>query len=148
MTQAALPRGGNAERGRKLFFDAERTLCVKCHRIGDQGERIGPELTGVGGRFSRIHLVESILQPSRTLAPSFGTLVLTLTSGKVVTGVLVAETETTVTIADNQGQKQVVRKADIEQRTASPVSSMPEGLAARITPDEFVDLIAFLVSQK
>src|SRR5262249_30178770 len=62
LTQAALNRPGNPERGRKVFLDGAKSQCVKCHQIGDQGERIGPELTGVGGRFSRIYLIESILE--------------------------------------------------------------------------------------
>jgi putative membrane-bound dehydrogenase-like protein len=148
LTQAALTRGGNVERGRKVFFDMEKSQCLKCHRVGDKGERIGPELTGVGGRFSRIHLVESILEPSRTIAASFETQVITLKSGKVLTGVKVAETETTLTIADKEGQKQTLMKGDIDRQETSPVSTMPDGLEKRFTEDEFVDLIAFLVSQK
>jgi putative membrane-bound dehydrogenase-like protein len=148
LTQAALTRSGNPERGRKLFFDAEKALCVKCHRIGDQGERIGPELTGVGSRYSRIYLVESILEPSRTIAPSYGTLVVVLKDGKVFNGVKLAETDTKLTLADNQGQKHVLAKADLEEQQPSPLSTMPEGLEKRFTEDEFIDLIAFLVSQK
>jgi putative heme-binding domain-containing protein len=148
LTQAALNRPGSPERGRKLFFDAEKTLCLKCHRLGNQGEAVGPELTGVGGRFSRIYLVESILEPSRTIAPSFGTLVLTLKNGKTLTGVKVMETETMITLADNQGQKQVLAKADIEEQQQSLLSTMPEGLEKRVSADEFVDLIAFLASQR
>ena len=148
MTQLVLSRAGNPEKGRKLFFDSEKSLCLKCHRLGDQGERIGPELTGVGSRFSRIYLAESILEPSRTIAPSFGTQVLTLKNGKVVTGVKVAETETTLTLGDNQGQKQLLAKADIDMQQVSAVSTMPEGLEKRFTEEEFVDLIAFLASQK
>jgi quinoprotein glucose dehydrogenase len=72
LTQSALTRAGDRERGRKLFFDSDKSLCLRCHRLGDQGERMGPELTGVGSRFSRIYVVESILEPSRTIAPSFG----------------------------------------------------------------------------
>src|SRR5262249_1524565 len=68
LMRAALTRSGDAERGRRLILDREKSQCLKCHRIGDQGERIGPELTGVGDRFSRIFLVESILEPSRTIA--------------------------------------------------------------------------------
>jgi hypothetical protein len=97
---AALSRGGNPERGRKLFLDTEKSLCLKCHRLGEQGERIGPELTGIGSRFSRIYIVESILQPSRTIAPSYGTLLVTLTNGKLLSGVKIAESETTLTLAD------------------------------------------------
>jgi putative heme-binding domain-containing protein len=148
LTQAALTGAGDPRRGRQLFFDADKSQCLKCHRLGDKGERIGPELTGVGGRFARVYLVESILEPSRTIAPSFGTLVLTLKSGKTLTGVKVAETETTLTLADNQGQKHTLAKADVEEQQPSPLSTMPEGLEKRFTEEEFVDLIAFLVSQK
>jgi putative heme-binding domain-containing protein len=148
LTQAALTRAGNPENGRKLFLNVEKSLCLKCHRLGNQGERIGPELTGVGSRFSRIYLVESILEPSRTIAPSFGTVVVALKNGKLVTGVKVTETETTLTLADNEGQKHLLAKADIEEQRVSPVSTMPEGLEKRFTVNEFVDLIAFLASQK
>ncbi len=148
LTHAALTRPGDPARGRALFLNAEKSLCIKCHRIGDQGERIGPELTGVGSRFARIYLVESILEPSRTIAPSFETLAVSLKNGRLLTGVRVAETEQQLTIADNQGQKHVLAKGDIEERQVSPVSTMPEGLEKRLTPEEFVDLIAFLVSQK
>ena len=148
LTLAALARSGNADRGRKLFFDKEKSQCMKCHQLGNLGERIGPELTGVGGRFSRIHLVESILEPSRTIAPSFDTWVVTLTSGKVFSGVKIAETEHALILADNQGQKQTLMKADIEEQHPSAISSMPEGIERRLTEDEFVDLIAFLAAQK
>jgi putative membrane-bound dehydrogenase-like protein len=148
LTQAALTRGGNPERGRKVFLDVEKSLCMKCHRLGDHGERFGPELTGVGSRFSRIYLIESILEPSRTIAPSFGSLVVSLTNGKVLTGVKVAEDRATLTLADNQGQKHVLAKAEIDMQQPSPVSTMPEGLEKRFTEAEFVDLIAFLTSQK
>jgi putative membrane-bound dehydrogenase-like protein len=148
LTQAALARRGDPERGRKVFLDTEKSQCLKCHRLGDQGERIGPELTGVGSRFSRIYIVESILEPSRTIAPSFGTLVVTLKNGKSLTGVKIAETEKTFTLADNQGQKHLLAKTEVEEQRASSLSTMPEGLEKRFTEEEFVDLIAFLVSQK
>lgn len=148
LTKAVLTRPGNPDRGRKLFFDVEKSQCLKCHRLNDQGERIGPDLTGVAKRFSRIYIVESILEPSRTIAPSFATQVVTLKSGMVLTGVKVAETETALTLADNQGQKHVLEKAEIAELQASPLSTMPEGLEKRFSEEEFLDLIAFLVSQR
>jgi putative heme-binding domain-containing protein len=147
LTHLALTRTGDPERGRKVFLDAEKSQCLKCHRLGDQGERIGPELTGVGSRFSRIHIVESILEPSRAIAPSFETLVVTLKNGKLVTGVKVEETELTLTLGDQEGRRHVIARADIEERRASPVSTMPEGLEKRLSEEEFVDLIAFLASR-
>jgi putative heme-binding domain-containing protein len=148
LTQAALTRPGSAERGRALFLDAQKSQCLLCHRLGEQGERIGPELTGVGDRFSRIHLIESILEPSRTIAPSYQTVVVALKDGRVLTGLKVAETESLLTLADNQGKKHPIAKSDIDDQRSSPLSTMPEGLAKRLTPEEFVDLIAFLASQK
>src|SRR5207245_1661823 len=101
LTQTALKRSGDSQRGRNLFFNAVKTQCVKCHRIGDQGERIGPDLTGVGGRFPRIYLIESVLQPSRSIAPGYQTLAVNLKNGRVVTGVRVAETDVLLTLGDH-----------------------------------------------
>src|SRR5262249_36508367 len=100
---AALSRAGNPERGRQLFMDAEKSLCIKCHRVGDTGERIGPELSGLGSRFAKMHIVESIIEPSRTIAPSFETLSVTLRNGKVLLGVKIAEADASITLGDNQG---------------------------------------------
>jgi putative membrane-bound dehydrogenase-like protein len=147
LTRTALARAGNPDRGRAILLNVEKSQCLKCHRLGDQGEAAGPELTGIGSRFSRIHIVESILEPSRTIAPSFGTLSVLLQDGRLVTGVKAAETETSVTLVDNQGQKHVLAKADIDQQRASPLSTMPDGLEKRLAEDEFVDLIAFLLAQ-
>jgi putative heme-binding domain-containing protein len=143
---AALARAGNPERGRHVFLDAEKSQCIKCHRVGDRGERIGPELTGLGSRFAKVYIVESVLEPSRSIAPSFETLRVVLKSGKVLSGVKAAEAETTITLADSEGKKHVLKRADIEEQTKHPVSTMPEGLEKRLTEDEFVDLISFLVN--
>jgi len=148
LTQAALSRAGNPARGRLLFLDIEKTQCLKCHRLGEQGERFGPELSKLGSRFARVYLVESILEPSRTIAASFETQVVGLKDGKVLIGVKVAETETQLTLADNQGKKFEIAKRDIDERRPSPQSTMPDGLEKKLTAEEFVDLIAFLVSQK
>jgi putative heme-binding domain-containing protein len=148
LVQAALTRAGDTARGRKLFFDTARAQCSKCHRLGDQGERIGPDLTGIGNRFARIHLIESILEPSRTIAPSYETVLVLLKDGRVVTGTRIAETGETLTLGDNQGEKHALARSGIDQVRAQSASTMPEGLEKQLTTDDFVDLIAFLVSQK
>jgi putative membrane-bound dehydrogenase-like protein len=145
LTLAALSRAGNPEHGRQVFLDAEKSLCLKCHRLGDKGERVGPELTGLGGRFGKAYIVESILEPSRTVAPSFETTLVELKNGKVVSGVKVAETETTITVVDSTAQKHVLARSEVESQTRQAASTMPEGLEKRLTEDEFVDLVSFLV---
>ncbi|MFI5456200.1 MAG: HEAT repeat domain-containing protein [Isosphaerales bacterium] len=148
LMRAALTSSGDAVRGRKLFFDTEKSQCLTCHQIGDRGERIGPELTGVGGRFSRIFIVESILEPGRTIAPSFATVMVALKDGRVLAGVRAAETDLTLTLADQQGQKHVLAKSSIEEQRSQSQSTMPDGLEKRFTPAEFIDLIEFLAGQR
>jgi putative membrane-bound dehydrogenase-like protein len=145
---AALSRAGNPEKGRQIFLNAEKSLCVKCHRVGDQGERVGPELTGLGSRFAKVAIVESVLEPSRAVSSSFETVGVTLKNGKVVSGVKVAETDQALTLVDNQGLKHVLNRTDIDEQRKQPLSTMPDGVEKRLTEDEFVDLISYLVNLK
>ena len=139
---------GSALRGREVFFESEKSQCIKCHRLGEKGGRIGPDLTGIGSRFSKIHLVESLLQPSRTIAPSYATLTVALSSGRVLSGVKVAETTKTLTLGDKDGKTHVIPRSQIELIRRQSKSTMPEGLEKRLTDREFLNLIAFLLSQK
>jgi putative heme-binding domain-containing protein len=148
LTRAALSRAGDPKHGMQVFLDANKSRCVLCHRVGDRGERVGPELTGLGSRFSRAYIVESVLDPSRTVAPSFEQTFVEMKSGKVLSGIKVAETETSITLVDGETVKHVVARADIEEQRKQAGSAMPEGLEKRLTEDEFVDLIAYLASLK
>jgi putative heme-binding domain-containing protein len=140
--------GGNVDRGREVFQDVERSLCLKCHRLGAEGGRIGPDLTGIGRRYSRIHILESILQPSRTIAPSYESVAVALTSGQLLTGIRVAETAATLMLGDNQGKLHEVPRSEIDETRVQSLSTMPEGLETKLTDQQFVDLIAFLAAQK
>jgi putative heme-binding domain-containing protein len=148
LTRLALEGEGNAQRGREVFLNAEKSLCIKCHHLGEQGGRIGPELAEIGSRFSRIHLVESILEPSRTVAPSYESLVVVLESGRIITGVKISETETLLTLGDSQGKTHELPKSEIEEFQVQSLSTMPDGLEKQLTDREFVDLIGFLLSLK
>ena len=148
LAEQLLTSEGGAERGRELFLNAEKSLCIKCHRLGAVGGQIGPDLTGVGSRFSRIHLIESLLTPSRTIAPSYATLVVALDSGKVVTGVKIAETTDTIIVGNQEGKQQTIAKSQIEELQVGKLSIMPEGFEKRLTASELTDLIAFLISEK
>ena len=148
LVQQTLRTQGNVLRGKEIFINTEKSQCLKCHRLGALGGQIGPNLTGVGSRFSRIHLIESILEPSRTMAPSYQSVTVYMKDGRVVSGVRIAETDTTITLGDNQGQQHMLKKSEIEDLQESVLSAMPEGLEKQLTQREFVDLIAFLLAQK
>lgn len=148
LTGYVLQNTGDVERGRQVFLNADKSLCLKCHRLAGQGATIGPDLTGLGSRFSRIHLIESILEPSRTIAPSYETITVALSSGRVVTGVKTAEDGETLTLGDEKGETHKIPKRDIEERTTQPRSIMPDGLEKRINDREFLDLVTFLAAQR
>ena len=144
LTVAALSRAGNAEHGRHLILDLKKTQCLKCHRIGNEGGQVGPDLTGVGNRLSATRLIESILEPNRTVAPNYRTLTVELKSGRILTGILVVETPTAVTLKDEQAKERILSKSEIAVMQVQPTSLMPEGLDKSITEEEFVDLVAYL----
>src|SRR5262249_40618798 len=141
LSQLALATRGDPVHGRAVFLNVEKTACIKCHRLGEQGGAIGPDLTGVGRRFSKIHLIESILEPSRVVAPAFRSLVIRLKEGEELTGVKVSETESILSLGDGQGQIHPLKKDQIEEQRMVEVSLMPEGLENGLTDTEFVDLI-------
>ena len=147
--QRALKEKGDVVLGERIFRDIKRRgLCARCHRIGKTGARIGPDLTGVGRRFSRIHLIEAVLEPSRAIAPSYQTRVVVLESGRVLTGVRVSETPNELTLGDKEGKLHKIMKSEIEEKSVQKISTMPDGVDKRLTQQEFIDLIEFLVSQR
>ncbi len=147
LVQAALSQRGSPLRGREVFFNAQKSQCVKCHRIGQEGATIAPDLSDIGRRFSRIHLIESILEPSRSIAPSYGSLSVVLESGQMVTGVKVRETTDLLVLADNLGKLHEIVKATIDELQVQPKSIMPEGLEKQLSEQDFLDLIEFLIAQ-
>ncbi|HXJ56828.1 MAG TPA: PVC-type heme-binding CxxCH protein [Verrucomicrobiae bacterium] len=148
LAQLALTTRGNPDRGREIFLQTQKTGCLTCHRLNNQGGVIGPDLTGVGRRFARIHLIESILEPSRAIAPAFRNLLVRLKDAQELTGVRIAENDSVLTLGDAEGQSHSLKKDQIEETRVLELSIMPEGLENALTDAEFVDLIAFLSEQK
>ena len=86
--------GGSAEKGRKIFMERAETQCLRCHSLeGQGGSQVGPELTGIGERVDREHLLAAIVTPNAAIAPGFENVSVTLKDGTYVTGRLLQETE-------------------------------------------------------
>jgi putative membrane-bound dehydrogenase-like protein len=147
--RAALASGGDAGAGGRVFFHAQGPRCFACHRIDGRGTAIGPDLSAVGRSLSRDRLIESILTPSKEVAPRFVTWQLSLRNGRVITGMIVDEgPNSTVTLADNQGRLEVIPRTQVEERQALATSIMPDNLGDLMTVQEFRDLFAFLESRR
>jgi putative heme-binding domain-containing protein len=134
---------GKADAGKQVF---ERT-CVACHKIGNTGLEFGPNLSDVGKRLKREELAESILYPNLKVDPKYLTVNITTKDGEELSGVVVEDNDTTLTLQLGAGIVQKVAKNDITKRETTKVSNMPEGLAESIQA-EFVDLIEYLAAQK
>lgn len=137
----------NAERGRELFSAA---LCSRCHRIGNRGGIVGPDLTSVGGRFSPRDLLVSMLDPSAVVAEKYRNVQVVTKDGKTIVGQVITSGDyrsTTVRIAtDPLDRTKVVEiaKSNIEEHQESRISPMPKGLLSTLTAEEIADLLAWL----
>jgi putative membrane-bound dehydrogenase-like protein len=147
--KAALAGKADAEMGERVFFHPRGPRCFACHRVDGRGAAIGPDLSLIGRSLSRDKLIESILTPSKEIAPQFVSWMVATRDGKVRTGMIVDEgPNSTVTIADSQGRLETINRTEIEERHAVKSSIMPDNLATLMTVQEFRDLIAFLQARK
>jgi putative heme-binding domain-containing protein len=121
--------------------------CIQCHRFAKAGGGAGPDLTGIKHKRTPRDLLESILEPSKQIAPEFAATVIVTTSGQTLEGRIGQEDDqTTLHTADTLAEPLVVSKADIEERYPSTHSTMPVGLINTLERSEIMDLLAYIVS--
>ena len=137
--------GRDFGRGKKVFNDAQ---CIACHRYGDQGGAVGPDLTAVATRFKRQDLLEASTEPSKVLSEQYMNTAIETTAGQVITGRIVEETDERVVLRPIplQPETVTVQKSEIESRQLSKTSPMPAGLLNTFTQEEILDLLAYMES--
>ena len=138
--------GGNKDRGKKLFFDVKGSNCVKCHKVRGEGGEVGPDLSSIATRYDRAKLIESVLYPSKQILDGYDMTIIETKDGKVIQGIVRGDAGDELTLIDAEAKKIVVKKADIETRTKSEKSIMPDGIQVGMTLVEFSDLISYLES--
>jgi quinoprotein glucose dehydrogenase len=139
--------GGDAERGRKIFYERTQLSCVRCHKVAGTGGEVGPDLSKISTDKQRDYLLEAIVLPSKTIAKNFESAVILDLDGVTHTGVLKQETEKEVVLMTAEGKLVTVAKENIEARKPGK-SAMPEDLTKYLTKFEMRDLIEFLAAQK
>jgi quinoprotein glucose dehydrogenase len=139
--------GGNADRGSKVFFEKTSAACLRCHKVGDRGGEVGPNLSKIAQTRDARSLLEAIVDPNRKIAEGFDSVVLLLDDGKVVTGVLKEENEREVVVMDAEANRIVVPKESIDERQKGK-SAMPDDAAGKLTEAEIRDLVAYLATLK
>ena len=145
--QTILALEGNADRGEALFW-SQGLNCGKCHRIGNRGVAVGPDLSKISKLRARDDLLDSLLAPSRRVEAKYATYVAQTVDGVVMTGLLVSRDESSLVIRDGEGRETKVKTSQVEEIRPSPTSLMPEGQMAGLTAQQAADLIEYLATRQ
>src|SRR5262249_16410143 len=136
-------RQGGVVRGEEVF---ERE-CVSCHRFGAKGHDVGPNLSSYSRNpTSPQALLTQILDPNREVAPHYVEYVAALDDGRVVTGLIVAETPSSLTLRRDQKPEVTIARQRVAEIQATGKSLMPESLERNVSVAEMADLLAFLMA--
>jgi len=117
--------------------------CAKCHKLGEAGYVVGPDLSVIKSKTDEM-LISDVLDPSDLLTAGYQNYTVVTEAGRIFTGVLAAETATSVTLRKEEGVEQTILRKDIDEMEASSISMMPEDLDRQVSPQNVVDLIAYL----
>ncbi|HEV3255546.1 MAG TPA: HEAT repeat domain-containing protein [Gemmataceae bacterium] len=139
--------GGDAEAGRAVFFTKAEVSCVRCHKVQGVGGEVGPDLSKVGAQQKREYLLESLIDPNKQIAKGFETVVLSLTDGQFVTGIVKTEDARQLRLITAEGQVLTVAKDQIDDR-AQGKSAMPQDIAKFLSKDDLRNLVEFLAGLK
>jgi putative heme-binding domain-containing protein len=140
-------KGRDFEHGRALFAVAK---CFACHRFSNEGGGLGPDLSGLAGRFNKKDLLESIVEPSKEISDQYEAITVVTNDGRVITGRIANLNGDDIQINTdmlNPNNMPHVKRQDIEEITKSKVSMMPEGLLNTLNESEVLDLMAYLLSR-
>ncbi len=142
---AQVGKGRNFQVGKNMY---EIGQCAQCHKFGNDGGAVGPDLTAVSSRFQRRDILESIIDPSKVVSEQYQNTMIGLKNDTDIIGRVLEETADKLVVQQNPlaPDKTTVKKSDIKTRTLSKVSPMPQGLADILTKDEILDLIAYMES--
>ncbi|MFH1921275.1 MAG: c-type cytochrome, partial [Planctomycetota bacterium] len=137
--QPALELPRDATRGKEVY----EKQCSKCHKLQDQGFAVGADLATASTRADET-LLNDILDPSSRLTAGYQSYTVVTDDGRIYTGVLSAETATSITLRKEEGVDQTILRGQIDEMEASPISMMPAELEKEINPQDVADLLGFL----
>lgn len=132
-------KSGNLENGIAVY----KKHCAQCHKHGEMGVAIGPNLTGMAVH-PKHEILMNVLDPSRSVENNFRTYQVLTSDGKVITGMLAGESANSIRVINTQGKEEQVIRSEIEEMNASVKSLMPEGFESSISKQEMADLLTFL----
>ncbi len=124
--------------------------CVACHKLNGEGIDFGPDLAKLDLKMGSLDILSDLLDPSKRINEKYHSITFTLTSGRIISGLVISETPEAYQVIDNplaKGKPLTLRKADIDERVKSPISLMPKGLLDKLSREEALDLVAYIVAR-
>lgn len=143
---AGLEGGRNFENGRQMFGAG---TCYVCHRFNNEGGAVGPDLTSAAGKFSPRDLLESIIDPGKEISSQYGASIFSMKDGSQIIGRIMNLKEDDYRITTDMMKPSditTVKASEVTSIEPSPVSMMPPGLLSTMSPDDILDLLAYLLS--
>ena len=128
--------------GGKAIFAAN---CASCHRVGQQGRDVGPELTRIRDKFDRVGLLDAIVNPSAGIVFGYEPWLITTKDGQTRYGFVIADGPTVV-IKDPAGEQHVIKADQIQSREKRDTSLMPDPAALGLTEKNLADLTEYLLT--
>jgi putative heme-binding domain-containing protein len=138
---------GDAKRGATLLNDSARLSCLQCHQFNSAGRSFGPAFKDACKNKSRQQILDSILYPSREIAPDFVLYSIELTDDELLSGVIVKRSADELTLRDPTGADHPVRTSQIKSTRPQRLSAMPEGLLTGLSPQQIADLLEALLTE-
>jgi putative heme-binding domain-containing protein len=137
--KACLELKGVSLNGRRVF----KNLCAPCHRLDQDGVAVGPDLFDIRNQPKESILLHIII-PEQEIAPNFVNYLCETKDGRVLSGLMAAETGNRITLRQAQGVEETVPRTLISTLTASPLSLMPQEMEKGLTAQELADLLSYL----
>ncbi|MDQ8199405.1 PmoA family protein [Pelagicoccus enzymogenes] len=132
---------GDASKGPGLFTAAG---CVACHKAGDLGVTIGPDLSSIGDRGDADGIVRSILSPNQIVVEGYSLLTIATKDGSAYAGILESESDRFVNLVQLDAQSVAIEKSEIVSRNSMHSSPMP-AYGSVLSPEQVADLVEWLM---
>lgn len=136
---AAAATAGDLQRGTALFD----TKCGKCHKIGEKGHEVGPNLLSLTNKTPQ-SLLAAIFDPSQAVEPKYLNYTVITVDGLSYTGMLASETGNSITLLGPESKQQVVLRSEVEVMQSTGKSMMPDGMEKELTIQDCADIMAFI----
>ena len=139
---ATLP--ADLKKGASLFM----SNCANCHKLGPEGKTVGPNLTGITGKFNKTELLDAIVNPSAAIVFGYEPWMVNTKDGQSIYGFLVSDNKQAIIIKDILGQNHTIKKTNISSRQKQDKSLMPDPVSNGLTQQDLADIVSYLAAQE